>query len=63
MSHYGGAVPWWRVVRADGRPADGLEERALSRLIAEGAPVRNGRVLMSRARWTGTASSAQEAQD
>ncbi|MBO0812573.1 MAG: MGMT family protein, partial [Microlunatus sp.] len=20
MSHYGGAVTWWRVVRADGRP-------------------------------------------
>lgn len=53
MAHYGGAVCWWRVVRADGRPAEGLAERALSRLIAEGAPVRDGRVLMRQARWTG----------
>ena len=30
MSAHGAAVPWWRVVRADGRPARGLEEEALS---------------------------------
>lgn len=53
MSHYGGAVCWWRVVRADGRPANGLEERALKRLLSEGAPIRNGRVIMKRARWRG----------
>ena len=51
MSRHGGGVPWWRVVRADGRPADGLAERALSRLAEEGVPLRDGRVRMSRARW------------
>ena len=35
MSTYGGAVPWWRVVRADGRPAQGHEGEALRRLWAE----------------------------
>jgi alkylated DNA nucleotide flippase Atl1 len=53
MSHYGGAVCWWRVVRADGRPADGLVERALEHLIAEGAPIRGDRVVMNQARWRG----------
>lgn len=53
MSHYGSAVCWWRVVRADGRPADGLQERALARLEAEGAPIRSGRVVMSEGRWRG----------
>jgi alkylated DNA nucleotide flippase Atl1 len=53
MSHYGGAVCWWRVVRADGRPADGLADRALALLAEEGAPIRNGRVVMREARWQG----------
>jgi alkylated DNA nucleotide flippase Atl1 len=57
MSHYGGAVCWWRVVRSDGRPADGLEERALCHLADEGAPIRNGRVVMREARWRGPARS------
>ena len=52
MARHGGGVPWWRVVRADGRPADGLTERALRRLVEEGVPVRDGRVrLASAARW------------
>ena len=25
MAQFGGGVPWWRVVRADGRPARSLE--------------------------------------
>ncbi|QGN32188.1 cysteine methyltransferase [Microlunatus sp. Gsoil 973] len=53
MSHYGGAVCWWRVVRADGRPADGLLDRALALLAEDGAPIRNGRVVMREARWHG----------
>jgi alkylated DNA nucleotide flippase Atl1 len=53
MSHYGGAVCWWRVVRADGRPADGLADRALALLAEEGAQIRNGRVVMREARWQG----------
>jgi alkylated DNA nucleotide flippase Atl1 len=52
MSQHGAAVPWWRVIRADGRPARGLEDAALRRLIAEDCPVRNGRVQLSTARWT-----------
>lgn len=51
MSLYGGAVPWWRVVRADGRPARGKEQEALARLREEDAPIRGDRVVMRRARW------------
>ncbi|MBR8744160.1 MGMT family protein [Nocardiopsis sp. MG754419] len=56
MSHWGGAVPWWRVVRADGRPASGHEVRALSHYAAEGTPMRPGgdRVDMTKARWNGS---------
>jgi alkylated DNA nucleotide flippase Atl1 len=50
MSRYGAGVPWWRVVRADGRPAQGLEQEALTRLRAEGTPLRAGRVDLVRAR-------------
>ncbi len=52
MSHYGAAVCWWRVVHADGRPAPGLEQRALDQLISEGAPVCGDRVLMRLGRWS-----------
>jgi alkylated DNA nucleotide flippase Atl1 len=51
MARYGDAVPWWRVVRADGRPARGLEEEALARLRAEGTPLRGDRVDLRRARF------------
>ena len=50
MSRYGGTVPWWRVVRADGRPVRGLEGQALQRLRAEGTPLRGPRVAMATAR-------------
>ena len=50
MSHYGSAVPWWRVVRADGRPVSGHEEAALARLGEEHVPLLGGRVDMRRAR-------------
>jgi alkylated DNA nucleotide flippase Atl1 len=52
MARYGDAVPWWRVVRADGRPARGLAEEALARLRAEGTPLRGDRVDLGRARFT-----------
>lgn len=52
MSHHGAAVPWWRVVRADGRPADGHETRALRELLAEGVPLRGERVRMAEARMS-----------
>lgn len=51
MSRAGAPVPWWRVIRADGRPVRGLEETALERLRAEGCALRNGRVDMRAARW------------
>ncbi len=51
MARHGAAVAWWRVIRADGRPAAGHEERALRRLIAEGTPVRGDRVDLRVARF------------
>ncbi|GHC76399.1 hypothetical protein GCM10007079_12690 [Nocardiopsis terrae] len=55
MSRWGGGVPWWRVVRADGRPAEGHLVRARSHYAAEGTPMRprSDRVDMRRARWEG----------
>ncbi len=53
MALWGGAVPWWRVVRASGEPAAGHEIEALRLLRAEGAPlVPDGRrVDLRRGRW------------
>ncbi|MET0692853.1 MAG: MGMT family protein [Propionibacteriaceae bacterium] len=51
MSHYGSAVPWWRVVRADGRPVVGHEQHALDRLRDEDVPLKGDRVDMRRARF------------
>src|SRR5215216_3896020 len=45
------AVPWWRVVRADGSLAKGERQRAL--LEAEGVPFRGPRVDMAVARLPG----------
>ena len=56
MSTQGAAVPWWRVVRADGRPARGLEETALQHLRDEGAVLRGDRVDMRRSRWPASLS-------
>ena len=54
----GSAVPWWRVLRADGTHVGGIREQALDLLRAEGAPVRGSgptaRVDMGRARWDPT---------
>ncbi|WP_165988231.1 MGMT family protein [Streptomyces sp. YIM 98790] len=65
MARYGGAVPWWRVVRADGTLLPGHEREALEHYRAEGTPLRRGpdgttaraggtrRIDMRRARWAG----------
>ena len=57
MASYGGAVPWWRVIHADGTPPPGHEHAALTRYLAEGTPLRSARppvrVDMRRARWAG----------
>ena len=51
MSLYGGAVPWWRVVRVDGGLAPHLMVEAQHYWRDEGMPVRGGRIDMSQARW------------
>jgi alkylated DNA nucleotide flippase Atl1 len=57
MSHYGGGVAWWRVIRADGTPPPGHESAALARYLEEDTPLRSARppvrVDMSSARWRG----------
>ena len=62
MALYGGAVPWWRVVRADGALLAGHELDAMQQYRSEGTPLReagrsaDGHVLridMRRARWDG----------
>lgn len=50
MSRFGGTVCWWRVVRADGRPARGHEDRALELLLGDGTPLRADRVDLRQAR-------------
>ena len=58
MSHYGGSVPWWRVVRADGVILPGSETRALAAYRDEDTPLRTPasgvtRIDMALARWDG----------
>ncbi|MFI9614693.1 MGMT family protein [Streptomyces sp. NPDC052023] len=62
MALYGGAVPWWRVVRADGVLLPGHELDALGHYRAEGTPLKEAaraaeghlpRLDMRRARWDG----------
>ncbi|MCF3102786.1 MGMT family protein [Streptomyces roseoverticillatus] len=62
MALYGGAVPWWRVVRSDGVLLPGHELRALAHYREEGTPLREAgrsaeghvpRLAMARARWDG----------
>jgi alkylated DNA nucleotide flippase Atl1 len=66
MALYGGAVPWWRVVRSDGVLLPGHELRALARYREEGTPLRDApggsddhipRLDMRRARWDGSDGS------
>ena len=53
MARFGSGVPWHRVVRADGRPAAGLEVEALRRHRREGTPLRadGSRIDLRLARW------------
>ncbi|MFJ4684577.1 MGMT family protein [Streptomyces sp. NPDC091377] len=62
MALYGGAVPWWRVVRSDGVLLPGHELEALAHYRAEGTPLKTAsraaenhvpRIDMRRARWDG----------
>lgn len=51
MARSGGALPWWRVVYADGRLLPGAETQAMEQYRLEGTPLRGGRVDMRRASW------------
>jgi len=52
MAREGGAVPWWRVVRADGTLPEHLTARAVAHYRNEGTPLRpGGAVDLSRALW------------
>jgi alkylated DNA nucleotide flippase Atl1 len=55
MALWGGGVPWWRVIHADGSPPPGHERQAHDRYLREGTPLRSPgpavRVDMRRARW------------
>jgi alkylated DNA nucleotide flippase Atl1 len=57
LAVYGGGVAWWRVIHADGTPAEGHETAALAHYRSEGTPLRSARppvrVDMRRARWSG----------
>lgn len=44
LASTGEMVPWWRVVRADGRLVAPCAEEQASKLAAEGVDVREGRV-------------------
>jgi alkylated DNA nucleotide flippase Atl1 len=56
MARWGGAVAWWRVLRADGSPPPGHRDEALRRYRLEHTPLRagNSKVDMRRARWDGS---------
>ena len=51
LSSGGGAVPWYRVLRADGSAAEPVRVHQLELLAGEGVPIRNGRVDMSAVAW------------
>jgi alkylated DNA nucleotide flippase Atl1 len=51
LSQGGGAVPWHRVVRADGTVAEPVRVRQLELLASEGVPVRDGRIDLAAVGW------------
>ncbi|QCB96896.1 cysteine methyltransferase [Arthrobacter sp. PAMC25564] len=63
MSHYGSAVPWWRVLKSNGEAPPGHEREALALYLNEGTPLRGSyldclrtgegrwRVDLAAARW------------
>jgi alkylated DNA nucleotide flippase Atl1 len=52
MAAYGGPVPWWRVVRADGSLPDSHQSEARQEYLAEGTPMRgSGSVDIRAAVW------------
>lgn len=61
MASYGGPVPWWRVVRADGSLPPSHDDRALQEYRGEGTPLRSsGAVDLRAAVWLPPAVHRQE---
>lgn len=59
LATYGGPVPWWRVVRADGTLPQSHLPEALAHYRAEGTPLRpTGRPDLAAALWWPSESSA-----
>jgi alkylated DNA nucleotide flippase Atl1 len=60
MATYGGPVPWWRVVRADGSLPDSHGAEARQAYLEEGTPLRtSGAVDLRAAVWLPPESSPQ----
>jgi alkylated DNA nucleotide flippase Atl1 len=57
MREYGASVPWWRVIRASGVPADEVGDEQLHRLRSDGVRIVNGRVSLRDVRWDPLAGS------
>lgn len=52
MATYGGPVPWWRVVRADGSLPASHQDEARQAYLEEGTPLRaSGRIDLPQAFW------------
>ena len=52
MAQYGGSVPWWRVIHADGTLPVCHDGEAREHHLAEGTPFRpSGRVDLAAAMW------------
>jgi alkylated DNA nucleotide flippase Atl1 len=52
MASYGGPVPWWRVVRADGSLPPSHQDEARQCYLEEGTPLRpSGNVDITKALW------------
>ncbi|MFC0629069.1 MGMT family protein [Kribbella deserti] len=51
MREYGGGVPWWRVIRASGVPAEEVGDEQIQRLRGDGVRVTNGKVDLKSTRW------------
>jgi alkylated DNA nucleotide flippase Atl1 len=59
MAQHGGAVMWWRVVRADGSLPPSHDVEARPYYLEEGTPLRpSGNVDISRASWRPTLDPA-----
>lgn len=60
ISHYGSAIPWWRIIRASGQPPQCHSGQALTKYLLEETPLRGQttgenprwRIDITKARWS-----------